>query len=302
MDVLALLEAKGIDYVHKGGDEYAIVCPFQANHSDGQDSKPSFGINVEKLKAHCFSCGASMNEVSLTKWLLGDEIDDEQMAVLSVRARLKKIQGQEDDLFVEAAEMETYMPPGKPFDREYRGISVETYRTLGAIECQRGRYENRICFPIFQHERLLGVDARALGSEVPKYLRPKGCDAKKWLYPFDLAKRQKVGQVILVEGIYHSINFFHRTGKAEALCYFGSNNWSEHKTLLVLELNPEQVIFWPDNDKAGIKALETICPGLGQWVDLWYIPPEVLPDDGRDLGDFSLEEIEHFLSLKRRWK
>ena len=141
-----------------------------------------------------------------------------------------------------------------------------------------------------------------MGDRKPKYLRPKGCNCKEWLYPFDLAKQQKVRQVILCEGIYHAIGYLNRTGRAEALCFFGAQNWSEHKTLLLLELAPEKIIFWPDNDKAGIGAMLSICPQLTQWFDVYAVPPDVLPDDGRDLGDFTREEIEGYLQQIRRWK
>jgi DNA primase len=303
MDILAILDSKGIHYEHKGGAEFAIICPAQGNHSDGVDALPSFNINIEKMKGHCFACGFSMNPERLQMWLLGDSLDETQIQILNLRGKLRRMD--EHDLaldFEHEDDRLTLMPPGKPWDREYRGVSVETYRTLGAIECQRGRYENRICFPITQHGRLLGVDARALGDEKPKYLRPKGCDAKKWLYPFDLGKSQKIRKVILCEGIYHAIGYYNQMGVAEAQCYFGTNNYSQHNTLLLLELGLEYVVFWPDNDKAGIDAMEKICPQVSEWLDCRYIPPEVLPEDGRDLADFNKEEIEFFLSKMRRWK
>ena len=302
MDIPALLEAKGIEYIVKGVDELAIVCPNALNHQGSVDSTPSFNISTSKEVAACFSCGYKLGVEGMQKWLLGDVLDEDQMQCLTLRGKLKRIQNQpEEALFIEEAEFETYMPPGKPWDREYRGISVETYRKLGAIECQRGRYENRICFPISQHGRLLGVDARALGEEKPKYLRPRGCNAKEWLYPFDLAKQKRVKRVILCEGIFHSIRLLSEVGRPEALCYFGAQNWSEHKTLLLLELAPQEVIFWPDNDKAGIEAMNKICPQLTDWFEIFFIPPEVLPT-GRDLGDFSKGEIIGFLEQKRRWK
>ena len=60
-DLRALLEAKGIHYVNKGGDEVGIVCPNQGSHSGGRDSKPSFNINGSTFQAHCFSCSSGDN-------------------------------------------------------------------------------------------------------------------------------------------------------------------------------------------------------------------------------------------------
>lgn len=301
MDIPALLEARGITYESKGADEIAIVCPNQGAHSDGMDALPSFQINTIKEVGHCFACGYSLNQIGMTKWLIGDELDEMQLEAMTIKAKLKRLQAATEDDYVPTGEGYLIMPPGRPYTEEYRGIMPETYETLEAIKCTVGRYQNRICFPITQHGAFLGVDARTLGDDRPKYLRPSKSNAKAWLYPFDLAKERKIKRAILCEGIFHAINYLDKMGSPEALCYFGSNNWSEHKLLLLLEMNLNEVIFWPDNDAAGIKAMNDICPALAPWLSTYFIPPEVLPEK-LDLGDFSTEDIEALLTHKRRWK
>lgn len=302
MDILALLDEKGIAYETKGADEISIICPNQSAHSDGVDSKPSFNINIVKEVGHCLACGYKIGEVGMTKWLIGGELDDFQMQVIATKSKLKRLSKVEGDLYIPTGEGYFIMPPGDQWNSDYRGVRKETYQILEAIHCTVGRYQNRICFPITQHGNFQGVDARTLGDDVPKYLRPSKCHAHEWLFPFDLAKKSKIKQAVLCEGIFHAINYLDKTGRPEALCYFGSNNWSEHKTLLLLELGLEQVLFWADNDKAGIKAMNQICPDLSKWLDVYYIPLDVLPEDGRDLGDFTTEEIESYMAQKVRWK
>lgn len=60
LDVLKFeLAQKGIERFHifrNNGDNIQTNCPF---HKGGQERKPSFGINGEIDKCHCFSCGWS---------------------------------------------------------------------------------------------------------------------------------------------------------------------------------------------------------------------------------------------------
>jgi DNA primase len=313
MDVLALLDSKGIDYEHKGGAEYAIICPNQHNHHGGVDAKPSFNINAEKLVSHCFACGFSLSWAGLTKWLMGEDLDEFQTAALNLRGKLKRIAEHDTpNLLLEADDEFTMVPPSTPFRQEYRGIAASTYDLLDARHCTVGRYADRIFFKIEMDGKLLGIDARALKQGmVPKYLRPKGCNAKQWLFPYDLAKQQKVRRVVLCEGLFHAVNYLDKMGGPEAQCYFGGHNFSSDNVVQLLGLGIEEVIVFPDNDKAGITAMKKICPMTAEWLPTYYVPPEVLPildvsAQGdvlyKDLGDMSQAEIEECLSYRQKWK
>lgn len=60
MDMLKFdLAQHGVDRFHqfrRNGDNIQTSCPF---HKNGQERKPSFGVNGEIDKCHCFSCGWS---------------------------------------------------------------------------------------------------------------------------------------------------------------------------------------------------------------------------------------------------
>lgn len=312
MDVLALLDAKGIDYEHKGGAEYAIICPNQHNHHGGVDAKPSFNINVERMVGHCFACSLSMAQTGLTKWLMGEDLDEFQTATLNLRGALRRIAEQDTaDLLLEPEEEFTLVPPSTPFRQEYRGIAADTYELLDARHCTVGRYADRLFFRVEMEGKLLGIDARALKKDmVPKYLRPKGCNAKQWLFPYDLAQQQKVRRVVLCEGLFHAVNYLDKIGRPEAQCYFGGHNFSSDNVVQLLGLGIEEVIVFPDNDTAGIKAMQKICPMVAEWLPTYYVPPEVLPildvdEHGevtyKDLGDMTKEEIEECLSYRQKW-
>lgn len=302
MDVIALLETKGIDFIDKGQDEIAITCPNAVNHQGGVDSNPSCNINIKKLKLHCLSCGFKLGEVGLSKWLMGDDLDEFQTAALSIKGKLRRMEeaDAEDSFVLDTDDEFTLVPPSTPFREDYRGISTRTYELLDARKCSVGRYADRIFFKIWQHNRLLGIDARALKADMqPKYLRPKGVDAKKWLFPFDYWSEKRAKHVALGEGLFHGINGVDK--EAPLLTFFGSNNWSEHKLLLLLEMGLKDVTFFGDNDKAGIKARNTICAEIAPWIETYYIPEDLLPE-GKDAGDLTKEEMEYCLENKVRFR
>lgn len=298
MDILGLLDSQGISYEHKGQGEVAISCPNAFAHSGGIDKTPSFFINVEKMVAHCWVCGYKMGEVGLTKWLMGEDLDEFQIKAISIKSKLKQLKSTEDELY--EVDKVFFEPPGVPFNRDYRGISAETYRKLGAIECTRGRYEGRICFPIVQESKTLGYDCRTLSDQVPKYLRPKGCDAKRWLYPYDRANEAKVKRVILCEGIFHSINTYDKLGIPEALCYFGAKNFDPVFNIqLLLGLDVDSVIVFPDNDEPGWNAAIEIYKQIEPWLPVRIANVEKL-EEGKDLGDLTRDEILDVLKDLRR--
>lgn len=314
MEVLELLESRGIHWVYKGGDEYGIECPNAASHSGSKDSSPSFNINVEKLQGHCFACGFSMNEERLVKWLTGGELDDFSLQTMALRAKLKRLSTTETTS-IQESNRAILIPPGEPWDEDgYRGISIDTYRKLGAIRCDRGWYVNRICFPVYLGGELVGVDARALGADMqPKYLRPKGCNCREeWLYPFDLVKASNPKYVVLVEGIYDSIAVFDKLGPV-GLSIFGTENFSMSKLRLILKTGCEEVVMFFDKDEAGQAAQKKIGAMISDWLRVSEAFIDHLPIDPRasiskgklvykDCGDLSKSELEYAIEHRTSFR
>lgn len=299
MDVLALLDDKGISYVHKGGQEWAITCPNQLNHQDGFDQHPSFSINIDRLAGQCFACGFRLGEKGLYRFLYDGELDDLDLQVVGLRSMLKRLQDQAYTLEPEAEEF-TLMPPGKPWNKDYRGIPKEFYRKIGARHCTVGRYANRIIFPIEVNGKLCGFESRALGDEKPKYLRSTGFySLGKGLYPFDLVKAMKPSKVILCEGIFDSLNAVSKG--FPALNIFGVRTFGLEKFSLLLSTGCSEIISFMDNDKAGNEADLLIYEIVKEWVD-FSIADKSLLVDGKDLGDLTKEEIEYCISRRVKCK
>lgn len=289
MDILGLLDAKGISYLHKGGDEYGIVCPRQTLHAGGKDSRPSFDINILKEVGNCPACGFKIGVAGLRRWLMGDDLDDIGLLGLEISGILKRIA--EAPTTVPQPETDFFFPSGSPWDEDgYRGISLATYRELGATRVSRGRYQNRICLPVWVSGKLVGVDARALGDEQPKYIRNKNSSCKhNWLFPYDRVKNMKPSMVLLGEGLFHAINGYDKG--FPTLCFFGANNWSHNKVMLLLDTGATEVCYFPDPDKAGFQAAQRVCASLLPWFKVSVANVAACYGSGKDLGDLSQEEI-----------
>lgn len=198
---------------------------------------------------------------------------------------------------------EFFSPIGKEWDQDgYRGISLTTYRELGALHITRGRYQNRIAFPVWVKGELVGIDARYLGDDkadnVAKYLRNKDSSCKaNWLYPYDLVKAQKLKLLLIGEGIFHAINA--RDKGYVALCYFGVNNFSLNKVMLMVATGAEEVCYVRDPDKAGQQAEQRICSVLKPWFKVTTADMEYVPAT-KDLGDLSRELIDYCVEMRKK--
>ena len=65
------LNNQGLDYlrdIKPNGENIQCTCPF---HKNGQERKPSFGININNGKAHCFSCNWSGDITTMISELFG---------------------------------------------------------------------------------------------------------------------------------------------------------------------------------------------------------------------------------------
>lgn len=304
--ILELLEAKGIDYVITS-EGVAITCPNQNQHQGGIDSDPSFRINTEKEASYCFSCGFKLNQAGLHRWLRGEDIDDLQLLGMEVMGCIKRIQESQPSVDISVDDETILFPRGEPISWDYRGISKEFYKELGGVVPTRGRYQDRLCFPVTVNGRLLGVDGRALKDDMkPKYLRNKGCSCSEdWLSFFDytkeLIRERRISYVILAEGIFHSINGLYHG--FPTVCFFGANNMSITKVMLLLDLGVDEVIYFPDLDEAGWKAQIEITQMLLPWFKVTWPDTSQIPIDEeasekkgkvvyKDLGDLSKDEIQ----------
>ena len=174
------------------------------------------------------------------------------------------------------------------------------------------RFRNRLMFPIIDvRGNVVGYGGRVLDDSKPKYLNSNETvifNKRKNLFGLNLAKKTKLGYLILVEGNIDVVTM-HQYGFDNAVASLGTSLTEEQATLI--SRYAEQVILLYDGDAAGQKATRRAIPILekaGIHVKVLQIPDGMDPDDylqkfgaGRFkmLLDGSTNRVEYQLSAIR---
>ena len=239
MNVQELLEQKKIPYVPSGRD--LKVCCLNPEHDD---TDPSMRIDNLTGIFNCFVCGFKGNIFTFF---------DEKMNYLQTKKELfkRKLQAK----MAENVGLE--LPENRiPFERNWRGISGQTYKDFEAFEHSDRDFIGRVVFPIRSVSgKILGFNARATSPDIePKYkIHPPG--AKFPLFPPRVAPIQ--GRVILVEGITDMLNLYDK-GLTNAVCAFGTQKVTKEKLMLLKIQGVSGIDVFFDGDNAGREAADKV--------------------------------------------
>ena len=161
------------------------------------------------------------------------------------------------------------------------------------------RFRNRLMFPIIDvRGNVIGFGGRVMDDSTPKYLNSPETiifNKRKNLFALNLAKKSKLGYLILVEGYMDAVAL-HQYGFDCAVASLGTSLTEEHATLL--SRYTEQVVLIYDGDQAGQNATQRAIPMLekaGLQVKVLKMrdakdPDEYLKKFGADRFRLLLEE------------
>ena len=161
------------------------------------------------------------------------------------------------------------------------------------------RFRNRLMFPVFDvRGNVIGFGGRVMDDSTPKYLNSPETlifNKRKNLFGLNLAKKSKLGYLILVEGYMDAIAL-HQYGFDCAVASLGTSLTEEHAVLL--SRYTEQVVLIFDGDEAGQRATRRAIPMLekaGIGVKVLKMrdakdPDEYLKKFGADKFKLLLEE------------
>ena len=125
------------------------------------------------------------------------------------------------------------------------------------------RFRNRLMFPIIDvRGNIIGFGGRVMDESTPKYLNSPETlifNKRKNLFGLNLAKKSKLGYLILVEGYMDAIAL-HQYGFGCAVASLGTSLTEEHAVLL--SRYTEQVVLIYDGDEAGQRATRRAIPML----------------------------------------
>lgn len=301
------LAQHGVDRFHifrNNGENIQTNCPF---HKNGQERKPSFGVNGEIDKCHCFSCGwAGTIEEMISelygyqdkgkfgkRWLIKRfntiEIEtrpnimegfNERNNRLNVRNinRLDNLNNNPvDNTYISDEELDKYRYI-HPYMYE-RGLTDEI---IERFDIGYDRERKEITFPIRDIEgRCVFVAGRSVES---KFFRlPKGID--KPIYCADKFRAGTYRTAYITESFLNCLTCWKYNKPAMAM--IGTGNQKQYEILNKLPVREYILAF--DPDEAGRKATERFRKSVHG-----KIIKELVYTDNRDINDLQ----EEFLNCK----
>ncbi len=198
-----------------------------------------------------------------------------------------------------------------------KGYTQQELTDAGLVSERNGRiydrFRNRLMFPIIDvRGNIIGFGGRVMDDSTPKYLNSPETlifNKRKNLFGLNLAKKSKLGYLILVEGYMDAIAL-HQYGFDCAVASLGTSLTEEHAALL--SRYTEQVYLIYDADQAGQNATRRAIPMLekaGIRIKVLHMrdakdPDEFLKKFGPDKFKLLLEEssnrVEYQLNAIRR--
>lgn len=322
-DLESYLEKHDAECIH--GDEWIMDCP--------RCGKRKLTVNVERRMWHCWICeeyrvnrrgkryaarGAG-GVLALVRWLEGCERDRAihivRSGVVAVTSKgvgaLPELRLQQSELNSVVAPAPEILPPPcwscdvskiEPY-LQSRGISAKDVKDFGLFYCFGGRYANRLVFPIWEQNRLVYYQARAMWTAEQqahgryiKVLNPplqsNMASPADVLMNLDTARQYP--RVALVEGPVDCVH-----AGPSSVCTFGK----KISTNQILKIKA-----------AGVRNIDLMWDGptstepMGAWPEM-YRYGELLSgvfDDVRlvflpsgDPGDYPREQLDYYRKLGR---
>ena len=184
-----------------------------------------------------------------------------------------------------------------------KGYTDQELRDAGLVSEKNGRiydrFRNRLMFPIIDvRGNIIGFGGRVMDDSTPKYLNSPETlifNKRKNLFGLNLAKKTKLGYLILVEGYMDAIAL-HQYGFDCAVASLGTSLTEDHAA--ILSRYTEQVYLIYDGDDAGQRAAHRAIPMLekaGLQIKVLQLkdakdPDEFLKKFGPDKFKLLLEE------------
>lgn len=196
-----------------------------------------------------------------------------------------------------------------------KGYTEEELEASGlALRSQKSgelydRFRNRLMFPIIDvRGNVIGFGGRVMDDSKPKYLNSPETEIfnkRKNLFALNVAKKSKLGYLILVEGYMDAIAL-HQYGFDCAVASLGTSLTDEHARLL--SRYTDQVVLIYDGDEAGQNATKRAIPMLekaGLQVKVLQMrdakdPDEFLKKFGADRFRLLLEESSNRVEYQLR--
>lgn len=307
------LAQHGVDRFHifrNNGENVQTNCPF---HKNGQERKPSFGVNGEIDKCHCFSCGWAGTIEEMISELFGYQDDGKfgkrwlikRFNTVEIETRPNIMEGFNDRNNItirnnnDIHRFKQHIQGNKSTEQysgEITEEELDKYRYIHPYMYERGltdeiierfdigydRERKEITFPVRDIEgRCVFIAGR---STERKFFRlPKGMDKPIYqAYKFSLGKYTTA---FITESFLNCLTCWKYNKPAMAM--IGTGNKKQYEILNKLPVREYILAF--DPDEAGRKATERFRKNVHG-----KIIKELVYTDNRDINDLQ----EEFLNCK----
>lgn len=307
------LAQHGVDRFHifrNNGENIQTNCPF---HKNGQERKPSFGINGEIDKCHCFSCGWAGTIEEMISELYGYQDEGKfgkrwlikRFNTVEIETRPNIMEGfngrnnitirNNNDIHRFKQHIQSNKS-SEQYSGEITEEELDKYRYIHPYLYQRGltdeiierfdigydRERKEITFPVRDIEgRCVFVAGRSVER---KFFRlPKGID--KPIYCADKFRAEAYRTAYITESFLNCLTCWKYNKPAMAM--IGTGNQKQYEILNKLPIREYILAF--DPDEAGRKATERFRKNVHG-----KIIKELVYTDNRDINDLQ----EEFLNCK----
>lgn len=306
-------------------EDMLVCCPVHGEHN------PSMGVSADKQICHCFSCGFAGDFAKLLSYsrpedfgldkstedrlkktefrayrkardLLASRYELEYREIGKRTRNIKRYE-QSRNVYLKEDEKRVELPRYKlaPFKsgKETYGFFFDrgfTKEEMKEFMIGRDVDNKTITIPVFYEDNVLaGIIGRYISKNRKKNQRYKiyfDFERSSVLYPLNKSKPIK-GVAIIVEGQFDAIRM-HRAGHTNT--YALMTNTMSKKQAEWLCANCDCVIWVGDNDSRGLEGREKARKMLKDCLDFKIVD---YPDHGKDVCDWSDEEIEIMLGTAR---
>jgi len=295
IDTFEFLDEYGVKQLHDNGQWVNGLCPFHHDHN------PSFGMNKISKVWKCFAGCGSGDIISFIEKAEGLGRIEATKKIFEIAAGIYVEEGREIDYeriqhklyaIMRTVDSDVWM-------KTYDPSIIERWRYIHPYMIQRGiedKYiyrffkcgyspeHQRLTFPIFYFDKLVGVQGRRVDNQKPKYMPIPGYEfpSSKVVYNYC----PEYDRVCLVEGVIDCI-YLWTLGNLNTMSILGSSLGEEQAKLIID--NFKTVILWLDNDHAGKEGIIKAIDRLGGNVEILVAG---YPEGRNDPAECSRKDIE----------
>lgn len=279
-----MLKRYGILYFRDrkvSGNNVQFNCPFHAN---GQERKPSCGMNIDNGKFNCFACGEKgsleyfvgkcfhEDEEYGKKWLL--EVFSDSVFYGRQGLNIQERKEYEPPKYVSEEELDNYR-----WYHKYMWKRKLTPEVVELFDIGYDKNTNCLTFPVNDISgNCVFVARRSVSTKFFHY--PE--NTKKLLYGLDKCRNERV--VYVCESCLNALTLWTYGLKAIALLGTGD----EYQYDILRKTNIKKFILALDGDKAGDKGIRRFYDYLHDVCLISYLK---MPRDGRDVNDLTRKQF-----------